>query len=309
MKIEKKDWTIPLIYLFSGLIWIGVTDALLFILPMKFDIESGSISTLSQWKGFFFVTLTTFLLHYLIKRKTKTIEVVKNDFRRLFEDNPNPMLIFNMSDYNILLANQAASTQYGYTLEEMKRLNVNDLRPDSEKSKANTFLKNLKDDYIDAGEWLHQDKFGNYFYVNVFSHKTIYHGIECRISNVINVNKKVLAELERENFEKALDKAALVSITNIAGNIQEINSEFCRISGYNKVELIGQHMDILDSGYHSTEFWNDMWQKIKAGKIWRADIRNKNKKGDFYWVDMVISPIKNHNGEVYKFMSISYVHN
>jgi len=103
-----------------------------------------------------------------------------------------------------------------------------------------------------------------------------------------------------------LDKAALVSITNINGNIEEVNSEFCRISGYGKNELIGQPIEMLESGYHSLKLWNDMWQKIKAGEIWRADIKNKNKSGEYYWTDMVVSPVRNHHGNIYKFMSISY---
>ncbi|ADR23070.1 hypothetical protein MATR_30810 [Marivirga tractuosa] len=306
MKLEEKDWTIPLIYLFAGIIWIGLSDELLFFLGDEFQLSTNSINTLSQWKGFFYVVLTTFLLYYLIKRKTNSIESVKNDFRRLFRDNPNPMYIFDIKSQSILLANKAASSQYGYSIKEMSYLHLNDLRPASEKTKLQLHLKDLNEEFADSGEWLHQDKFGHYFYVNIYSHKSYYKDRECRIVNAINVNKKVLAELERENFEKALDKAALVSITGINGDIQEVNSEFCRVSGYNKNELIGQPIEILESGYHSPGLWNDMWQKIKTGKIWRADIQNKKKSGDFYWVDIVISPIKNHKGEVYKFMSISY---
>lgn len=306
MKLEEKDWLIPLIYLSAGIIWIGLSDALLFFFADKFNLESELITSLSQWKGFFYVALTTALLYYLIHRKTRSIELVKNDFMRLFQDNPNPMLIFELSSQNILLANRSASIQYGYSTEEMTHLTVNDLRPESEKEKLQSFLKNIKEEFADCGDWLHQDKFGNYFYVNIFSHTTIYKGKECRIVNAINVNKKILAEIEREKFETALDRAALVFVTGINGNIQEVNSEFCKVSGYSKNELIGKPIEILESGYHSPKLWNEMWQNIKAGEIWRADIKSRNKAGDFYWVDIVISPIKNHHGEVYKFLTISY---
>ncbi|HET8860615.1 PAS domain S-box protein [Marivirga sp.] len=306
MKFEEKNWTIPIIYLAVGIVWIGLSDELLFFLATKFDLKSESLNKLSQWKGFLYVGLTTFLLYYLIKRKTKSIELVKNDFSRLFNNNPNPMLIFEISSQKILLANKAASMQYGYSSEEMKHLTVDELRPNSEKPKLQAFLKNVKDEFQDCGEWLHQDKFGNYFYVNIFSHSTLYKGKQCRIVNAININEKLMAEIERENFEKALDKAASVSITGINGHIQEVNSEFCRVSGYTSSELIGKPIEILESGYHEPKFWNEMWAKINAGEIWRADINNKTKSAKDYWVDVVISPIKNHQGEVYKFMSISY---
>ncbi|WKV13880.1 PAS domain S-box protein [Marivirga harenae] len=306
MTLEEKDWTIPLIYLFAGIIWIGLSDELLFFLSDKFQFSTNTLNSLSQWKGFFYVALTTFLLYYLIKRKTKLILFVINDFKRLFHDNPNPMYIFDIHTKNIMLANKAASDQYAYTIQELSQLNLHDLRPDSEKEKLKAHLQNLTDDFKDSGEWIHQDKNGQLFYVNIFSHKTVYRGKECRIVNSININKKVLAEMERANFEKALDKAALVSVTGIDGNFQDLNSEFCRVSNYTKDELIGQSMEILESGEHDSKFWNDMWKKIKAGEIWRADVKNKSKSDEYYWVDIVISPIKNHEGQIYKFMSISY---
>jgi PAS domain-containing protein len=49
-----------------------------------------------------------------------------------------------------------------------------------------------------------------------------------------------------------------------------------------------------------------MWETIKAGEIWRSDVKNKTKGRANYWLDIIISPIKNHRGEIYKFMSISY---
>ncbi|MGJ3233948.1 PAS domain S-box protein [Marivirga sp.] len=306
MKLEEKDWVIPLVYLSAGIIWIGLSDALLFFISDELNFSQNIITTISQWKGFFYVFITSILLYYLIKRKTNLLLLVKNDFKRLFQDNPNPMYIYDIESKDILLANKAASDQYKYSLQELSQLNLNHLRPDSEKEKLKTHLGNLTEDFKDSGEWLHQDKNGKLFYVNIFSHITVYKGKACRIVNAINVNKKVMAELERENFEKALDKAALVSVTGIDGNIQEVNSEFCRVSGYAKNELIGQPIEILESGEHEPIFWKDMWQKIKAGEIWRADVKNKSKSGKYYWVDIVISPIKNHKGEIYKFMSISY---
>jgi PAS domain S-box-containing protein len=306
MKLEEKDWVIPLVYLSVGIIWIGLSDAILFYISNEFNFNQNLITTISQWKGFFYVSITSILLYYLIKRKTNLILLVKNDFKRLFHDNPNPMYIFDIKSKDILLANKAASDQYKYSIQELTQKKLNDLRPDSEKEKLKMHLDNLTDDFEDSGEWLHQDKTGNLFYVNVFSHKTVYKGKTCRIVNAINVNKKVLAEMERENFEKALDKAALVSVTGIDGNIQEVNSEFCRVSGYTKNELIGQPIEVLESGEHESKFWNHMWQKIKAGEIWRADVKNKSKSGKYYWADIIISPIKNHKGEIYKFMSISY---
>jgi hypothetical protein len=189
MRLEERDWTIPLAYLLAGTIWIGLSDELLFYFADQFNFHSNTVSIISQWKGFCYVGLTTFLLYYLIKRKTKSLEFVKNDFRRFFQDNPNPMYIFEINTQHILLANKAAGIQYGYLSSEMSQLTLGDLRPSSELTKLQLHLKDLKEEFSDSGEWLHQDKFGNSFYVNIYSHKTLYKRRECRIVNAININK------------------------------------------------------------------------------------------------------------------------
>jgi PAS domain S-box-containing protein len=306
MKLEEKDWLIPLIYLSAGILWIGLSDELLFFIADQFNWSISTVNTVGKWKGFLYVFLTTILLYFLIKKRTESILQVKNDFKRLFHNSPNPMYIFDIESLEILLANNASSKQYEYSLGEMSKLSLLDLRPPSEINRLKSHIDELVDKFADSGDWLHLSRSGKYFYVNIFSHETIYKNKKCRIVTAINVNKKVLAQQERENIDKALNKATAVSITGIDGNIQEVNSEFCKISGYGRDELIGKPIEILESSEHEPKFWNDMWQKIKAGEIWRADVKNKSKSGGYYWVDIVVSPIKNHKEEIYKFMSISY---
>ncbi|WP_229712526.1 PAS domain S-box protein [Marivirga lumbricoides] len=304
--MSEKDWFIPGIYLIVGFVWITLSDNLLLYLGHIFVVPSGLLYVIGSLKGIFYVAITALLLFYLIRRRTKSLLYIKNDFERLFENNPNPMWIYDLENYRILLANKAASYQYGYTFLEFKKLTLYDLRPSSEHHKLNESLSNEVRRFGDSGEWLHKSKKGEFFYVNIFSHKTVYEGMKCRLVTSINVNKKVMAEIERENFQKSLDKAALVSITGVDGKLQEVNDLFCEISGYDRSELVGKPIQMLESGYHDEAFWHELWKKIRKGELWRGDVQNKSKSGEVFWVDMIISPIRNHSGEVYKFMSVNY---
>jgi PAS domain-containing protein len=49
------------------------------------------------------------------------------------------------------------------------------------------------------------------------------------------------------------------------------------------------------------------WKTIKAGKIFRGIIKNKKKDGTHYWVDAVISPVIDENGNVLKYIGIRYL--
>ena len=107
-----------------------------------------------------------------------------------------------------------------------------------------------------------------------------------------------------EVMNKALDESSILAITNQKGIIEFANDKFFEISQYSKEELIGQDHRILNSGYHSKEFFQDMWKTIGNGETWKGEVRNKAKDGTFYWVDTTIVPFLNAKGKPYRYASI-----
>ncbi len=105
-------------------------------------------------------------------------------------------------------------------------------------------------------------------------------------------------------FQKAINSASIVSLTNLAGDILYVNDLFCKYSKYSKNELLGQNHRIVNSGFHSKNFFEEMWATIRSGEIWRGEVKNKAKDGTYYWVDTVISPVLNENNEVIHYLSI-----
>jgi PAS domain S-box-containing protein len=101
-----------------------------------------------------------------------------------------------------------------------------------------------------------------------------------------------------------LNDHALISIADRRGKIIEVNSAFCRLSGYTCEELVGQDHRLINSGHHPKSFWVNMWKTISNGKAWRGEVCNRAKDGTLYWVDSAIVPFKNEQGELEKFISI-----
>lgn len=115
---------------------------------------------------------------------------------------------------------------------------------------------------------------------------------------------EALAELN--SYRAALNRHAIVGITDRGGRIIEVNDLFCEISQYSRAELIGQQHRILNSGHHPKPFFRDMWRTISSGESWHGDICNRAKDGSLYWVDTTIMPRKGAEGSITGYVSIRY---
>ncbi|PCJ14437.1 MAG: histidine kinase [Gammaproteobacteria bacterium] len=115
------------------------------------------------------------------------------------------------------------------------------------------------------------------------------------------LTRKALAELEDQHF--ALDQHVSVSLTDLHGTITSVNEIFIQLSGYSKDELIGSNHRILNSGFHSTAFWESVFVSICGGEVWQGELCNKAKNGDLYWVDTTIVPVM-RNGKPNSYVAI-----
>ena len=109
-----------------------------------------------------------------------------------------------------------------------------------------------------------------------------------------------------KNIQYALNESVIVAITDKTGVLTFVNDRFCETSKYSREELIGSYQNIVNSGYHSREFFKEMWRTIGNGKIWQGEIKNRAKDGTFYWVDTTIVPFLNEKGKPYEYIAIRY---
>jgi PAS domain S-box-containing protein len=147
--------------------------------------------------------------------------------------------------------------------------------------------------------------------VGVYGHK-----IQRAMANAISASKERTQQLnetvehaqsiahELSFQKKALDEHAIVSITDIRGDIEYVNDLFCTLSGYERSEMIGSNHRLVKSDEHSLPFYRELWKTVTKGDTWRGQIRNKCKDGSFYWVDATIVPFRGKQGQIEKYVAI-----
>lgn len=141
-------------------------------------------------------------------------------------------------------------------------------------------------------------KFGSVF--NALIQKQEYD--EEQLKYLAQKAQKTLDELREQKY--ALDAHSIVAITDVKGTITSVNSKFEEITGYSSEELLGQNHRILNSGFHNTEFWREMYHAVSHGNIWHGEVCNKAKDGSLYWVDTTIVPFMGEDGKPTSYIAI-----
>ena len=106
------------------------------------------------------------------------------------------------------------------------------------------------------------------------------------------------------SYQKAVNRGSIVGITDRRGIIVYANELFVEYSQYPLEELLGKTHRIINSDYHPPSYFHHLWNTILKGEIWRGEIRNRARDGSYYWVDTVITPIFNEEGEAEYFLAI-----
>ncbi|MFJ8064962.1 diguanylate cyclase domain-containing protein [Psychrobacillus sp. NPDC096426] len=140
--------------------------------------------------------------------------------------------------------------------------------------------------------------------IPIFDEENVY--ILATTREVIKTKEMQESTYILESYRKGVNDAALVAMTNEDGIIVMVNKLFETTSKFKKEELIGKSFWVVNSHFHEDSFFEQMWETIQKGEIWRGQIRNRTKYGSFYWVDAIIIPITNETGVIEKYLTIQF---
>ncbi|UCC45008.1 MAG: PAS domain S-box protein, partial [Candidatus Zixiibacteriota bacterium] len=121
-----------------------------------------------------------------------------------------------------------------------------------------------------------------------------------------DITDHVKQEKEVRLLSAAVNQSSnMVCITDTGGTVEYVNPYFSEVTGYSFLDIVGKPINVLKSGEHDEQFYDDMWDTIQAGETWTGNIRNRRMNGELYWERKTITPIHNEAGEIVSYLSVS----
>ncbi|HEU4718689.1 MAG TPA: SpoIIE family protein phosphatase [Bacteroidia bacterium] len=125
-------------------------------------------------------------------------------------------------------------------------------------------------------------------------------GTDCIPDRPDEIRAELLSHLEIFN------QSALLTISDLKGNIIHANEKFCQVAGYSMEEVMGKPHSIIRHPDMPSSVFKEMWRTIGSGKVWQGEIKNRAKDGSAYWVMATIAPVMGKNGKPERYISVRY---
>ncbi|GGD72972.1 hypothetical protein GCM10011412_08260 [Maribacter cobaltidurans] len=237
-------------------------------------------------------------------------------FRTIFEIATLGIAQVDPTNGNILLVNSYYENITGYSIDELLEMNFLELTHPNDRIKDwEIFSKAARGEEEYRNEKRYIKKDGTIVWVKI--HLAFIRDEKGKAIRTVaiceDVTKQKTATLllneslkALKDYKYSLDQSAIIAFTDQKGVITSVNDNFCKISGYDRKELLGKTHRIINSNYHSTVFFKELWKTITSGKVWRGEVKNKAKNGSYYWVDTTIVPFLDEKNKPTQYLAIRF---
>jgi PAS domain S-box-containing protein len=181
------------------------------------------------------------------KRAEELLNESEEQYRLLFESNPQPMWVYDLETLLFLAVNDAAVAHYGYSREQFLSMSIKEIRPPEDVQALCDYLSRETSPFDRAGEWRHRKKDGTIITVAITSHQLNFAGrpAELVLANDITERKRAenaLLESEDRYRDLVENSHELMCTHDLNGQITSVNPWAARVLGYPQETLIGMNV-------------------------------------------------------------------
>ncbi|MGE5258093.1 MAG: PAS domain S-box protein [Hyphomicrobiales bacterium] len=308
----RTAFKIALIYALISVAWILFSDQLLAATATSVR----TLTVMQMVKGWAFVLTTSVLIFYLMRQEMSRFfkadeaqRASEANFRLLVENSRDIILFIRRADGRILEANSAAAMAYGYSLDELLRLRVQDLRdPNTLDLVPNQMAKADTEGIL--FETTHRRKDGSCFPVEISSRGATINGMRTLVSVGRDITERKRSEEALQNSELQFRNLAdsmpqLVWTATPDGRLDYFNRRIDEFQGFVQQPdgswewPAAVHPEDLKSSV-------DAWQHaLNSGQTHQTEHRLLQRDGSYKWYLSRTTPLRDPDGRVAKWYGTS----
>jgi PAS domain S-box-containing protein len=235
------------------------------------------------------------------------LKLQEQQYRLLFETNPNPMWVFETKSEQILAVNQVACVQYGYSQSEFLELNLKNLRPPNDVSdllKAKALSSPQPMSHY-SGQFRHLRKDGSIILVEIYSGAIVWEGQSARIVTAIDVTERKRAE------ERLLEQADIINRAQDAIIVREFESQRItlwsagaeKLYGWSASEAVGRPIGELLFA-DATDREGPLKRLLTTGEF-HGELEHITKDGREIIVDSRVTLVRDPDGSPRSLLAIN----
>lgn len=208
-------------------------------------------------------------------------------FRRVFEGNPQPMWLADHATGGFIAVNEAALALYGYSRAEFLGLKTASLAMAGAAAKK-------------APISTHKRKDGGALELAIASQEIEFDGRNAELVCAYDLTQRL--ETERQLHEQAKSGRALLDaaadgswVLGGDGQILDVNTAYCRMSGYSKDELLRMNAADLED-----QTSGEITMRLQLGRVrggGRYETKHRRKDGTLVDVEVSVGLLENARGE------------
>ncbi len=197
------------------------------------------------------------------KQAESALKASEQQYRLLFDGNPNPMWVFDEESLRFLAVNERAALHYGWSHSEFLDLTLLDIRLEEDRALAKEIVqRNQGVKERPTGIVRHRRRDGSLILVEITSTSIRFADRAARLCAIIDVTERERLQAERlevqERYRGFIESAFDGIIIHQGGRIVEANQAYARMFGYTVEELIGKPVLELSA---------PEWRAVAQGKI------------------------------------------
>ncbi|MEA2029015.1 MAG: diguanylate cyclase [Campylobacterota bacterium] len=233
-----------------------------------------------------------FITLYILNKNYLKITKELDSYIYILDNIKDSIFVIDLLTHQIVFANKNAQQTLGYSKKELLNIRLEqfsipfNVGDDLICTSSLEAIKKSHDSFIKRA--YNRAKDGCITPVEIsFSYVTL-DNHEYLVSICHSINEKLKLEQKDKANAKIINRYIPISHTDLKGTITYINDAFCKLTGYEQYELLGQNHRILKDPTTKEIIYHKLWENISHDHVWNGVMKNIRKDGRVIWANVTI---------------------